>query len=94
MTGYTFPVVGFCAFSGTGKTTLLKNLLPLLKRRGLRIGVVKHAHHRFEIDHPIHVHVAVAFVMFDHGHRRIRGDSPDQTFPAAGNGDVNQLVQF
>ena len=52
MTGYTFPVVGFCAFSGTGKTTLLKNLLPLLKRRGLRIGVVKHAHHRFEIDHP------------------------------------------
>ena len=46
------PVLGFAAFSGTGKTTLLKSLLPLLKREGLRIGVVKHSHHRFEIDKP------------------------------------------
>lgn len=46
------PIVGFCAFSGTGKTTLLKHLLPLLKLHGLRIGVVKHAHHQFDIDQP------------------------------------------
>ena len=46
------PIVGFCAFSGTGKTTLLKRLLPLLKLHGLRIGVVKHAHHQFDIDQP------------------------------------------
>lgn len=46
------PIVGFCAFSGTGKTTLLKHLLPLLKLYGLRIGVVKHAHHQFDIDQP------------------------------------------
>ena len=46
------PVLGFAAFSGTGKTTLLKSLLPLLKREGLRIGVVKHSHHRFEVDKP------------------------------------------
>lgn len=46
------PVVGFAAFSGTGKTTLLKRLLPLLSERGLRVGVVKHAHHGFDIDHP------------------------------------------
>lgn len=52
MTGYPLPVVGFCAFSGTGKTTLLTHLLPLLKERGLRIGVVKHAHHLFDIDQP------------------------------------------
>lgn len=46
------PVVGFAAWSGTGKTTLLRRLLPLFASRGLRIGVIKHAHHEFEIDHP------------------------------------------
>ena len=46
------PIVGFAAFSGTGKTTLLKELLPLLGARGLRVGVVKHAHHSFEMDYP------------------------------------------
>lgn len=45
-------IIGFCAFSGTGKTTLLTQLIPLLKSSGLRIGVIKHAHHNFEIDHP------------------------------------------
>lgn len=52
MIDYPLPLVGFCAFSGTGKTTLLTHLLPLLKNRGLRVGVVKHAHHRFDIDYP------------------------------------------
>ena len=52
MIDYPLPLVGFCAFSGTGKTTLLTRLLPLLKLRGIRIGVVKHAHHRFDIDYP------------------------------------------
>jgi len=46
------PVLGFAAYSGTGKTTLLIRLLPLLRERGLRIGMVKHAHHTFEIDYP------------------------------------------
>lgn len=46
------PIIGFCAFSGTGKTTLITQLIPLLKSSGVRIGVVKHAHHNFEIDHP------------------------------------------
>lgn len=49
---YPCPVLGFVAYSGTGKTTLLRQLLPLLKQRGLRIGVVKHAHHSFDIDTP------------------------------------------
>jgi len=52
MIDYPLPLVGFAAFSGTGKTTLLCQLIPLLKAGGLRIGVVKHAHHQFEIDHP------------------------------------------
>ncbi len=46
------PLLGFAAFSGTGKTTLLSALLPQLRRQGIRIGVIKHAHHDFEIDHP------------------------------------------
>lgn len=46
------PVLGFAAYSGTGKTTLLEQLLPLLRAEGLRIGMIKHAHHRFDVDTP------------------------------------------
>ena len=46
------PVIGFCAYSGTGKTTLLKKIIPLLREKNLRLAVIKHAHHDFEIDHP------------------------------------------
>lgn len=46
------PIIGFAAYSGTGKTTLLVQLLPLLRQRGLNIAVVKHAHHDFDTDHP------------------------------------------
>ena len=46
------PVLGFAAYSGTGKTTLLVKLLPLMKLQGLRIGMIKHAHHNFDIDKP------------------------------------------
>jgi molybdopterin-guanine dinucleotide biosynthesis protein B len=45
-------VVGFAGFSGSGKTTLVEALIPALKLRGLRVSVVKHAHHKFDIDHP------------------------------------------
>lgn len=46
------PVIGFAAHSGSGKTTLLERMIPLLTARGLRVGVVKHAHHRFDVDYP------------------------------------------
>lgn len=46
------PVLGFAAWSGTGKTTLLKQLLPMLREQGLRVGMVKHAHHDFDVDKP------------------------------------------
>ncbi|MCG7974780.1 MAG: molybdopterin-guanine dinucleotide biosynthesis protein B [Candidatus Thiodiazotropha taylori] len=49
---YPIPLLGIIAYSGTGKTTLLTKLLPILKAAGLRIAVVKHAQHQFEIDHP------------------------------------------
>jgi molybdopterin-guanine dinucleotide biosynthesis protein B len=45
-------IVGFAAYSGVGKTTLIERLIPTLKARGLRVSVVKHAHHGFDIDHP------------------------------------------
>ncbi|MDD2863837.1 MAG: molybdopterin-guanine dinucleotide biosynthesis protein B [Methylococcales bacterium] len=51
MTHSTIPILGFAAASGTGKTTLLAQLLPLLKNAGLRVGLIKHSHHDFEIDH-------------------------------------------
>ena len=46
------PVIGFSAYSGTGKTTLIKQVIPLLKSRGLKIAVIKHAHHHFDLDQP------------------------------------------
>jgi molybdopterin-guanine dinucleotide biosynthesis protein MobB len=46
------PMIGFCAWSGTGKTTLLTQLLPLLVAQSLKVAVIKHAHHSFDIDHP------------------------------------------
>ncbi|MCK5396518.1 MAG: molybdopterin-guanine dinucleotide biosynthesis protein B [Gammaproteobacteria bacterium] len=52
MIQFSLPIIGLCAYSGTGKTTLLTQLIPLLKKQDLRIGVVKHAHHKFDIDHP------------------------------------------
>ena len=45
-------VIGLAGYSGSGKTTLLRKLLPLLKQHGLRVGVIKHAHHQFDLDQP------------------------------------------
>jgi molybdopterin-guanine dinucleotide biosynthesis protein B/molybdopterin-guanine dinucleotide biosynthesis protein len=46
------PAVSFVAKSGTGKTTLLEQVIAELKSQGWRIGVIKHDAHRFDIDHP------------------------------------------
>lgn len=46
------PVIGFSAFSGAGKTTLLKKVIAELRARDIRIAVIKHAHHDFDVDHP------------------------------------------
>jgi len=52
MINCTIPIVGFVAYSGTGKTSLLTRLIPILKARGTRVGMIKHAHHDFDIDVP------------------------------------------
>ncbi|WP_391090079.1 bifunctional molybdopterin-guanine dinucleotide biosynthesis adaptor protein MobB/molybdopterin molybdotransferase MoeA [Vibrio sp. NH-UV-68] len=49
---FPIPLLGFAAYSGTGKTTLLEALLPKLTDAGLRIGILKHAHHNFDVDKP------------------------------------------
>ncbi|NQZ50296.1 MAG: molybdopterin-guanine dinucleotide biosynthesis protein B [Moritella sp.] len=49
---FPIPLLGFAAFSGTGKTTLITQLLPKLTERGLRIGMVKHSHHDIDMDNP------------------------------------------
>ena len=46
------PILGFAAFSGTGKTMLLTQIIPVLKHHGVRIGLIKHSHHNFQIDQP------------------------------------------
>lgn len=48
----TKPILGIAAYSGTGKTTLLCRIIPLLRARGLRVGMIKHAHHTFQLDTP------------------------------------------
>jgi molybdopterin-guanine dinucleotide biosynthesis protein B len=45
-------VFGFAGWSGSGKTTLIEQLVPRLVGSGLRVALVKHAHHAFEIDQP------------------------------------------
>ncbi|MCB1734899.1 MAG: molybdopterin-guanine dinucleotide biosynthesis protein B [Gammaproteobacteria bacterium] len=49
---FPLPLLGIAAASGTGKTTLLERLIPSLRQRGLRIALVKHSHHDFDIDKP------------------------------------------
>lgn len=45
-------VFGIAGWSGSGKTHLLARVIPALVGRGLRVSTLKHAHHRFDIDHP------------------------------------------
>ncbi len=50
--GIDIPVIGFAAYSGTGKTTLITHIIRILAERNLRVGTVKHSHHKFDIDYP------------------------------------------
>lgn len=45
-------VFGIAGWSGAGKTTLLEKLIPELSSRKLRVSVIKHAHHGFDLDRP------------------------------------------
>jgi molybdopterin-guanine dinucleotide biosynthesis protein B len=67
-------VLGIAGYSGSGKTTLLEKIIPLLKQHGLRVSVIKHAHHDFDIDRPgkdsfRHREAGAHEVMIASGHR-------------------------
>lgn len=67
-------VFGLAGWSNSGKTTLVRALLPELGRRGLSVSTIKHAHHDFDIDHPgkdsyEHRRAGAVEVMIASGHR-------------------------
>jgi molybdopterin-guanine dinucleotide biosynthesis protein B len=45
-------IFGIAGYSGSGKTTLIEKLIPVLAARGVKVSLIKHAHHSFDIDHP------------------------------------------
>ena len=45
-------VIGLAGWSGAGKTTLLKGVIPHFLASGIRVSVIKHAHHEFDVDVP------------------------------------------
>jgi molybdopterin-guanine dinucleotide biosynthesis adapter protein len=51
---YHFPmrVIGIAGYSGSGKTTLIERVVPVLVGEGLRVALIKHAHHEFDVDQP------------------------------------------
>jgi len=52
MNKLSIPLLGVVAYSGTGKTTLLKQLIPYLNAKGVRVGLIKHTHHDVDVDTP------------------------------------------
>ena len=45
-------IFGFAGWSGSGKTTLIEKLIPRFVKGGLRVSLIKHAHHQFDVDQP------------------------------------------
>jgi len=45
-------IFGFAGYSGSGKTTLIEKLIPLFTKQGLKVSLIKHAHHTFDVDQP------------------------------------------
>ena len=45
-------IFGFAGYSGSGKTTLIEQLVPLFTARGIKVSLIKHAHHTFDVDTP------------------------------------------
>ena len=45
-------IFGFAGWSGSGKTTLIEQVIPRFVHAGLKVSLIKHAHHRFDVDHP------------------------------------------
>jgi len=49
---FRMKVIGIAGYSGSGKTTLIEKVVPILVGEGLRVSLIKHAHHGFDVDQP------------------------------------------
>ena len=91
-TEQTIPYVSFSAKSGTGKTTYLEKLVACLKEKGLRIALIKHDAHGFEIDQP----GKDSYRLRKAGVNTIILSGPEQTVRlenhTAGEPSLNQLI--
>jgi len=87
-------ILGIAGYSGSGKTTLLEKIIPILRGHGLRISVIKHAHHNFDIDRPgkdsfRHREAGAQEVLIVSGHRwALMHELRDEPEPA-----LEELVQ-
>ena len=83
-------IFGFAGWSGSGKTTLIEKLIPLFVQRGLKVALIKHAHHAFDVDQPgkdsyRHRHAGCSEVLVSSSRRwalvhELRG-APEPRFP-------------
>jgi len=48
----SLPILAIVGWSGTGKTTLLQKVIPILGDKGIRAGLIKHTHHQMDVDTP------------------------------------------
>jgi molybdopterin-guanine dinucleotide biosynthesis protein B len=67
-------VIGLAGWSGAGKTTLLARIIPHFLKEGVRVSVIKHAHHSFDVDVPgkdswVHRQSGAAEVLVSSGNR-------------------------
>ncbi len=67
-------VFGIAGYSGSGKTTLIEKLIPVFTDRGLKVSLIKHAHHTFDVDQPgkdsfRHRHAGCSEVLVSSGRR-------------------------
>ena len=53
-------IIGISGYSGSGKTTLIEKVIPQLVAHGLRVSLIKHAHHQFDVDQPARSRIATA----------------------------------
>jgi molybdopterin-guanine dinucleotide biosynthesis protein B len=49
---FGMKIIGIAGYSGSGKTTLIEKVIPILVGEGLRVSLIKHAHHEFDVDQP------------------------------------------
>ena len=97
------PVIGFAAWSGTGKTTLMEQIERILTERGLRVGVIKHDGHGFDLDQPgkdsyRHAQAGVETVVITSPEKTAvleqRGETLDECIQKIGHADVVLVEGF